>query len=560
MNSLRSLFVVAIFFWPLTEVRAQTPAPSPATDTLQTISEAKAGESAPLVFWNRRITVFRSYYEKVSPSERAAGAVERLKAIPEAAEWVIVANPTSSGQYSGSLITVNNQLAFGILTGDLDTESGETLQTASDAAVVQLRGALEARSQQKKFSVFARGLGLSSVATLIALFALWMVLRLGRKMLTRFEQAASARRLIAMAGFDLRPILHAINRGLVKITMWAAGVTVVYLWLTYVLLRFPYSQPWGQQLSAFLINLLGSLGNRLILAVPGMFTVIVIFLLTRIVARLANRFFDGVDRGSVGLSWMHRDTAAATRRLVMVLIWIFAITVAYPYIPGSATDAFKGVSVLVGLMISLGSAGLVNQIMSGLVVIYSRALKPGEYVSIGDDFGTVSEVGMLSTKLITRKREEITIPNAVLVSTKTVNYSRQAMDGAAQIGTTITIGYDAPWRLVHSMLLHAADQTSGLRKDPAPRVWQKALSDFYVEYELVVNLDQPSERVPILSELHTHIQDAFNENGVQIMSPHFESQPHEKVFVPKSQWFPSSSPESSKQNGDDQLPQSAVKS
>ncbi|HSE22343.1 MAG TPA: mechanosensitive ion channel family protein [Pyrinomonadaceae bacterium] len=560
MNSLRSLFVVAILFLPLTQVGAENSAPSPAADTLQPISQPKAGESAPLVFWNRRITVFRSYYEKVSPSERAAGAVERLEAIPEAAEWVIVANPTSSGQYSGVLVTVNNQLAFGILTGDLDTESGETLQTASNAAVVQLRGALEARSQQKKFSVFARGLGLSIVATLIALFGLWVVLRLGRQMRTRFEQAASARRLIARAGFDLRPILHAINRGLVKITMWAAGVTVVYLWLMYVLLRFPYSQPWGQQLSAFLINLLGSLGNRLIHAVPGMFTVIVIFLLTRIVARLASGFFDGVDRGSVGLSWMHRDTAGATRRLVMVLIWIFAITVAYPYIPGSDTDAFKGVSVFVGLMISLGSAGLVNQVMSGLVVIYSRALKPGEYVSIGDDFGTVSEVGMLSTKLITRKREEITIPNAVLVGTKTVNYSRQATDGAAQISTTITIGYDAPWRLVHSMLLHAADQTSGLRKDPAPRVWQKALSDFYVEYELVVHLDQPSERVPILSELHMHIQDAFNENGVQIMSPHFESQPHEKVFVPKSQWFPSASSGSTKQNGDDQLPQPAVKS
>jgi small-conductance mechanosensitive channel len=152
--------------------------------------------------------------------------------------------------------------------------------------------------------------------------------------------------------------------------------------------------------------------------------------------------------------------------------------------------------------------------------------------------GRVTEVGMLSTKLLTRKREEITIPNAVLVGTKTVNYSRHAGDDGSGLGTTITIGYDAPWRQVHAMLLHAAAQTAGLRKDPAPKVWQRSLEDFYVEYELVVSLDQPEDRVPILSELHMHIQDAFNEQGVQIMSPHFENQPHQKVFVPKSQWFP----------------------
>jgi small-conductance mechanosensitive channel len=234
---------------------------------------------------------------------------------------------------------------------------------------------------------------------------------------------------------------------------------------------------------------------------------------------------------------------------VVVLVWIFAITVAYPYIPGSSTDAFKGVSVFVGLMISLGSAGLVNQVMSGLVVIYSRALRVGEFVRVGDDVGTVSEVGMLSTKILTRKREEITIPNAVMVGTKTVNYSRHADDAGGVVGTTLTIGYDAPWRQVHAMLLQAAAQTAGVRKDPAPRVWQKALSDFYVEYELVFNLDHPEERTPILSELHMYIQDAFNEQGVQIMSPHFETQPKEKVFVPKSQWFAGSAETPSKPDG-----------
>jgi small-conductance mechanosensitive channel len=176
--------------------------------------------------------------------------------------------------------------------------------------------------------------------------------------------------------------------------------------------------------------------------------------------------------------------------------------------------------------------------MNGLVVVYSRALKPGELVKVEDDFGVVTDVGMLSTKLITRKNEEITIPHAVLVGAKTVNYSRRSDDGNAKLATTIRIGYDAPWRQVHALLLDAAGKTVGVRKDPAPFVLQRALANFYVEYELVVSLERLEGRIVVLSDLHMNIQDAFNEAGVQIMVPAFESQPDQKLVVPKSQWFP----------------------
>jgi small-conductance mechanosensitive channel len=322
------------------------------------------------------------------------------------------------------------------------------------------------------------------------------------------------------------------------LTAWSLAAVLVYLWLTYVLLRFPYTQPWGQHLGGFLISLLTTLGTGILHSIPGMFTVIVIFLITRIVVRIVSRVFRQVEKGDLSLPWLHSDTARATRYLVVIMIWVFAITVAYPYIPGSNTDAFKGVSVLLGVMISLGSAGLVNQIMNGLVVVYSRALKPGELVQLGSDLGVVTDVGMLSTKLLTRRNEEITIPHAVLVGAKTVNYSRHAADGNAKLTTTITIGYDAPWRQVHALLLDAAARTEGVLKDPAPFVLQRALANFYVEYELVVSLERIEGRIKVLSELHMNIQDAFNEASVQIMSPAFESQPNYKVVVPKSQWFP----------------------
>lgn len=502
-----------------------------------------ANEAAPLVFWNRRITTFRSYVNQLSPAERAAKAAERLASLPSSAwEWRIATTETTIGQYTGVVVSVNDQYVFAILTGDLDSDSNETLQAAANHAVGQLRVALEARAQQRSVSRLVRGVGLSVAATLLLVFALWLVRRATGRLKAQLDQkAAQQARKIAVAGFDLDPMFHSLSRTLTSLTGWAMAAVLVYIWLTFVLLRFPYTQPWGQQLGAFLLSIFTTLGGAILHSIPGMFTVVVIFLLTRIFARLVSGVFKQIEKGDLTVSWLHADTARATRYLVVVMIWIFAIIVAYPYVPGSDTDAFKGVSVLLGLMISLGSAGLVNQVMSGLVVVYSRALKPGEFVQVGDDFGVVTDVGMLSTKLITRKKEEITVPHAVLVGARTVNYSRHAAGGQAQISTSVTIGYDAPWRQVHELLLDAASKTSGVRNDPAPRVWQRALSNFYVEYELVINLDNPEQRVAILSELHTHIQDAFNEASVQIMVPAFESQPEKKIVVPKSQWFPNHS-------------------
>jgi small-conductance mechanosensitive channel len=234
---------------------------------------------------------------------------------------------------------------------------------------------------------------------------------------------------------------------------------------------------------------------------------------------------------------MTTDTAKATRRIVTGLIWLFAMVVAYPYIPGSGSEAFKGLSVLDGLMISLGSTGLINQVMSGFVILYSGAIRTGEYAKIGNIEGTVREMGLLATKIRTPTLEYITVPNAVIIANPTTNYSRFADRHGAVVSTTVTIGYDTPWRQVHAMLLRAAKNTNGVRNQPPPRILQRGLSDFYAEYTLIFYIDKPQKRTQVLSELHGMIQDEFNEHGVQIMSPHFNSQPEDNLYVPKDKWF-----------------------
>jgi small-conductance mechanosensitive channel len=197
--------------------------------------------------------------------------------------------------------------------------------------------------------------------------------------------------------------------------------------------------------------------------------------------------------------------------------------------------------VFVGLMVSLGSSGLVNQAKSSFMITYSRALRPGDFVRIGEVEGTVIHAGLLATKVLTRRREEVTLPNAVVAGSTITNFSRHAGEGV-YTRTAVTIGYDTPWRQVEAMLLLAASRTAGVRAEPAPAVLQTALQDFYVEYTLIVVPEKPEDRLPVLSELHGHIQDVFNEHGVQIMSPNYEADPEAPKVVPKDRWFEAPAP------------------
>jgi small-conductance mechanosensitive channel len=510
--------------------------PAQPVETARARERATPVAPATLVIWNRPIVVFRVPIRHVMPAERAAAAARRFEALPaDVRADQVRAEPAAVGDLRGVVVVARNQLLFGILDEDVDPTAGETLAEVSGRAVTQLRAVVEARAEQRRLTVVLRGLGLSLGAAAILALILWGIRRTADRVLLRLAEATH-RRAVSLVGLDLRRPLEALERGLVRLTAWGLGLVAAYLWLAFTLYEFPYTRPWSERLRAELFNLLKELALGAVQAIPGLFTVMVIFLATRFIVRLVDALFQGVEAGAVRFRAFQPDTARASRRITHVLLWIFAFTIAYEYIPGSETDAFKAIGVLVGLMISLGSAGLVNQLMSGLVVIYSRALRPGELVRAGDLMGRVSEVGLLTTKLVS-KGEEITIPNAVLVGTTVTNYSRLGGEDGPVISTSVTIGYDAPWRQVHAMLQLAAERTRGIRRQPRPYVLQKALSDFFVEYELRAHLELSAERAAVLSELHTQIQDAFNEFGVQIMSPAFESQPERPVVVPKARWF-----------------------
>jgi small-conductance mechanosensitive channel len=198
-----------------------------------------------------------------------------------------------------------------------------------------------------------------------------------------------------------------------------------------------------------------------------------------------------------------------------------ALVLAFPYLPGSASPAFQGVSIFIGLLLSLGSTSVVANIVSGLVLTYTHAFRVGDRVRIADTVGDVIEKGLLVTRMRTIKNVEITVPNGMVMGSHIINYSAVAQEHGLILNTTITLGYDIPWRLIHETLIKAAQATNGILPEPRPFVLQTSLDDFYVSYELNAYTDQPNKMIVVYSELHQNIQDFCNEAGIEILSPHY---------------------------------------
>jgi small-conductance mechanosensitive channel len=499
------------------------------------IASARPDAPVALKVANRTIATFRATVLGRSSADRAAAAQELIEAMTADGTRIAV---TSRFLASASVVTVGGRDSFVILPQDVDALRSETVDGNTAAAVAALRQSIEEIAETRQPQVMLWALAQAVFATMAFALLLRLVHRSNR-WATVAAGRSTERHLgrLSVGGEIVRStrLVHYVGRS-VAIAAFLATVSVGYLWLTFVLRRFPYTRPWGEALRAFLFDRVTLFGERIVGAVPDLFTVALIFIATRLLMRPINIVFAAIEEGRLEVMWIYPETAAPTRKLVIALLWLFALVTAYPYLPGAETDAFKGVSVFVGLMISLGSSGLVNQVMSGLTLTYSRALRRGDFVRIGDVEGTVTYMGTLSTKIETPTRAEVTIPNAVLVSQEVTNFTRNAARGVF-VPTELTIGYDAPWRKVEALLLSAAGMTAGVRSDPAAFVLQKSLEDFYVRYVLLVCLDDTSKRGPILDDLHANIQDAFNAEGVQIMSPNYEADPGEPKIVPKERWY-----------------------
>ena len=521
---------------PLTAQTGQVPAG--VAPFLAVGAATAAPESETLTFVNRPIVVFRATVVGRSPAERAASAGELLQELVD--EGIV--GPVDAQQFElGTVVTVGAKAVIVLTPPDADTLAGQTLEQLTVTTLARLRVALTEAGEARSPRLLLRGLALALLALVLAGLALGGVAR-GQRWAVKRLGPIAARRLARSgigAGAIRQSRLLDIERQLFGYGSVALDLVIVYLTTTFILRQLPYTRPWGESMRGFLLRTLQDLGASFLGAIPGLFTVALIMVITRLIVRALTAWFRSIEEGRIAVPWIFPDTALPTRRLVTALLWLVAIAVSYPYMPGSGTDAFKGLSVFVGLLVSFGSSGLVNQLMAGFMITYSRSLRLKEFVRIGDAEGTVTYIGVLATRVRTVQNEEVTIPNAVVATQTTTNYSRAAGGGQVMTPTSVTIGYDTPWRQVHALLLEAAGATSGLRADPAPVVYQTSLDDFYVKYTLFVCLEHQEARLEVFDALHANIQDQFNAYGVQIMSPNYVLDPKTPKVVAKDQWFAS---------------------
>jgi small-conductance mechanosensitive channel len=515
--------------------------------------DAAESEIAPvrldgqLLFYVRALPAYPAAERAKAIGQRIAGfAADRSVAV-DSLRVVEMADRTR--------ILAGDELVVGFVDADGAAE-GFPRQLLAERALMKIKAAIASYRNDRSSRVLlintAYALGATALLALalLALRGVFRKLEAGgeQRFKSRIEALEAQSHKIVQAQ-QLRKALHGLLKGLYL----SALVVLGYLYLHFVLFLYPWTKPLATRLFDLLLDPLQTMVLGFIDSLPGIVFVVMVAIVTRYVLKLTRLYFDSVDRGTVTLARFDREWALPTYKIARLIIIAFAAVVAYPYIPGSSSEAFKGVSIFLGLMVSLGSSSVIGNMMAGYTMIYRRAFKVGDRISVDNVTGDVVERRLMVTHLRTIKNEEIVVPNSTMINSNIVNYSTLAGSRGLILHTTVGIGYETPWRQVEAMLLLAAEHTPGLLKEPAPFVLQKALGDFAVTYELNAYCDDPRAMGRLYTAMHQNILDVFNEHGVQIMTPAYEGDPETPKVVPKDQWYQAPATTNPIQNAESQM-------
>ncbi len=508
-------------------------APPPESHSEATVSSAQVEVDG--------VELFRVIGVQALPAaERAADIAGRIEQVA-----------ADRGFKAEDLRTEETDLGTGILAGNrrvmVVTDDDARFQGVGRKVIAavytaRLRTAIEHWRAERSPESLRRSAIRALAATLILGVAVLLTLWLWRRLRAALEQRYRER--IHSVGIQSFQIVRAENiwNALRKAMASASALTVLALvvaYLHYALLQFPWTRGTGVRLLEYVLNPLRILGSGLMAELPNLLFLVILFVITRWLLKLIHLFFGALGRREVKLSSFESEWAEPTYKLVRLLVLVLALVVAYPYIPGSGSEAFKGLSIFIGVVFSLGSSSAIANMIAGYLMTYRRAFRVGDRIKVQGFVGDVTEVRLQATHLRTVKNEEVVIPNSNILNNEVVNYSALTHTKGLILHTTVGIGYETPWRQVEAMLLMAAERTPGLKREPAPFILQQGLGDFAVTYELNVYCDNAQAMGRLYAELHRHILDAFNEYGVQIMTPAYEGDPPEPKVVPKENWFAS---------------------
>jgi small-conductance mechanosensitive channel len=479
------------------------------------------------------LTVYQSI-SGLTPQERADKIAERI--IKAARDPDVLPESVALEPRDGwTDITAGGKFLMAVTAFDAKAARKSVKQLAIDNAGNIRQCILNYRREHNWHSIF-RDILYTFCATLLLLPIAWLVrklrLWLGRR-LEKWIQARTEREEKKTAWQVSFTYFLSVLMSIGAVVRWLFLITLLQIYISIVLSFFPQTRHISRAIIQWVLEALSVLGNSAVAYIPNLFIIAVVGVIASQVIRLISVIFGEIGNGNLKLGSFYPEWAEPTAKLIRMLVLVLVVIIIFPYLPGSKSPAFQGISIFVGVLLSLGSSSAVANAVAGVILTYMRSFAVGDWVRIGDALGAVVERNMLVTRILTPKQEILTIPNASVMSGSVMNYTREAKNAGVIFHTTITIGYDVPWRTVHQLLIDAALATERVLHVPKPFVLQTALNDFYVAYELNAYTDVPTEMQFIYSHLHQNIQDRFNEAGVEICSPHFAAlRDGNKISIP----------------------------
>lgn len=486
------------------------------------VKASPAMQPSPVTLDGRTLFLIRERVLSYSPAERATAISSKLDKL--------VKDPRLT---PNAVVTSDTEASTDILAGDTVIMSVTDRDAAGEGKTRQetarfFAGAIKSAIVMHRETHSTNGILLSALYAALATAVLIILLVSFRRGFPRLYQKVESWRgtRIRSLSFQSLEIVHADRIVAILISIARGGrvlatLLLFYIYVPLVFSFFPWTRGYAEILFRYVSNPVVTTVHAVGDYLPNLFFIAVICALTFFVIRFTRLFFLEIGKGTISLPGFFPEWAEPTFKIVRFLIFVFSVIVAFPYLPGSESPAFKGVSIFFGILFSLGSSSAVANIVAGVILTYMRAFKLGDRVQIADTVGDVTEKTLLVTRVRTIKNVDITIPNSLVLGSHITNFSSSSDEYGLILNTSVTIGYGVPWRDVHELLKEAAKRTEDILELPAPFILQTALNDFYVTYELNAYTEHPHQMAKLYSDLHQNIQDVFNEAGVEIMSPHY---------------------------------------
>lgn len=531
--AIRWLVFVVCLFYPLSLLADTQQSDEP--QQIKAIPDTNVGEVRVDGYMLFRVRGVAGY-----PAKRRANEIaQRIVAVAEnkniSPDSIHVKSPKSDHIeiFAGKTLLVN------LYEADAEIE-GIQLDVLADVARKRIKESIIEYRRDRTSGVVLKHIGYAVLLSLLLIVIIFSLNRLfhwfdhlAERRLTKQIESLEKKSLKLVRAQQVWGILR---NGLIALR-WALIAFTVYLYLNSVLTLLPVTREIANRLLTFIVDPLTLMVKGVIDFIPSLVFLVILVILARYILRSIRALFGAIRQGSVRFKNFEPEWAWPTYKVVRVAVIIFAAVIAYPHIPGSGSGAFKGISLFVGVLLSLGSTSLIANVVAGYSMMYRREFHIGDLVQIGDTLGKVMEMRLLVTHLQTFKNEEVVIPNSVILNSAVTNYSSLAKHNGLILHTVVGIGYEVPWRKVESMLMMAAERTTGVLTQPRPFVLQKSLGDFAINYELNVHCSNANDLPRMYSELHKNVLDVFNEYSVQIMTPSYRADPTQPKLVPKDHWY-----------------------